>query len=158
MTEVDRSGLVLAANLAGDDQTDTRLLREMHARARTFLANFGWCKEIRAISFGLGVGGIVAVFLCDIVPAAEDVDETMWIVVGDLPSAVIIVDDSPDAESALTTYLAEMRAWVAAVRSGDATALEDCLPVNVAPTEEWAARLESRMNSLQELFLSTSPL
>jgi hypothetical protein len=37
MTEVDRSGLVLAANLAGDDETDTRLLR-MNSLQEFFLS------------------------------------------------------------------------------------------------------------------------
>jgi hypothetical protein len=149
MIGIDRRGLVVAAGLQGEDEEDTRLLRELHERAKSFLAGFKWCKNIRGSWFGVGVGGIVAVFLFEIEPASDEVDAEMWIVVGDMPSAVIIPDESPDPAAALRTYVREMREWVAAVRSGDPAALDDCLPISAKPTLELAAALEGRMNSLE---------
>jgi hypothetical protein len=150
---VDRSTLVLAEELRGEDDEDTSLLKEMHGEATSYLSRFGWCRGIRRSWFGLGVGKVIAVFLFEIDPAGDDVDDEMWIVVGDLPSAVIVTEDRPDAVSALRGYIEEMRGWVAAVRSGNREALEDCLPIRAAPTPELAAALESRMDFLERELL-----
>jgi hypothetical protein len=97
----------------------------------------------------VGIGRIFAVFLFEIEPALDEVDAEMWVVVGDMPSAIIVPDESPDPLAALKIYVREMREWVTAVRSGDPAALEACLPISARPTLELAAALEGRMNFLE---------
>jgi hypothetical protein len=149
MMPIDRRDLVVADELQGEDEEDTHLLGELHDRAKAFLAGFRWCKSIRASWFGVGIGRIFAVFLFEIEPALDEVDAEMWVVVGDMPSAIIVPDESPDPLAALKIYVREMREWVTAVRSGDPAALEACLPISARPTLELAAALEGRMNFLE---------
>jgi hypothetical protein len=149
MTAIHRRDLVVADELEGEYEEDTRLLGELHDRAKKFLAGFRWCKSVRGSWFGVGVGRIFAVFLFEIEPASDDVDAEMWVVVGDMPSAIIVPDESPDPIAALKNYVREMREWLTAVRSGDPAALEACLPISAKPTLELAAALEGRMNFLE---------
>jgi transposase-like protein len=53
---------------------------------------------------------------------------------------------------ALKVYIELMRKWVNAVREGQPT--EELIPVNVAPTEEWAKELEGRLRFLEGAILS----
>lgn len=68
---VQNSGLWIVENLRGDSEEDTELLRGMADEARRFLNQFGWSKEIREFYFGLGIGGVLAVFLARILPSHE---------------------------------------------------------------------------------------
>jgi hypothetical protein len=89
---------------------------------------------------------VVAVFLFRIVPKQEGVDEWLWVVVGDLPSAYLVTDDNPTPASALEAYVAEMSAWVDAVENGRPVA--DLIPVNVPPTRENSQQLRNRLTFL----------
>jgi hypothetical protein len=114
--------------------------------ARGYLGAFSWCRAIREAHFGCGVGGVVAVFLFGI-DGDPGVDEWLWVVSGDLPSACFVVDRAPDALSALSVYCELVNAWVAAVRgNGD---LADAFPVRAEPTEENAGALAFRIELLR---------
>jgi hypothetical protein len=132
--------------MRGDSAEDTALLREMLKEAETFLHSFSWCRSITESRFGLGVGGVVAVFLFKIVPVHADVDDWLWVVVGDLPPAYLVTDDNPNPASALEAYVAEMDAWVTAVESTQS--VDDLIPVNVPATPENARQLRSRLEFL----------
>ena len=93
---MDIGKLTPSADLRGDSDEDTQLLRSMLEEAQTFLTSFDWCKRVEASYFGLGVGGVVAVFLFHILPAHSGVDDSLWVVAGDLPAAYLVVDESPD--------------------------------------------------------------
>lgn len=64
------------------------------------------------------VGGVVAVFFAEFPRKIKGTDDKLWIVVGDLRSAYLVVepDDSPAA--ALERYRGLMEDWIAAVRDG----------------------------------------
>ena len=93
--------------MKGDSDSDTRLLQEMANEARTFLEGFDWCTTIKEMYFDLGLGGIVAILLTRIVPtvSSDVIDEWLWVIVGDLPPAYLVVDLSPDPVAALKTYI-----------------------------------------------------
>ncbi len=151
---IDFSQLTPIDDVSGETEKDTRLLREMAEQARQYLLSFQWCKSIQRGWFGWGVGGIVAVFLFEIDPASPAVDKMLWVIVGDLPPAYLVVDESPTALGALRTYVELMQEWVTAVREGKST--EECIPVNSAATRESADALETRLNFLKQEFLAKS--
>jgi hypothetical protein len=130
-------------------RSDDRLsLGSLAKEAEEFLLSHSWCSSVRNAYFGIGNEGIFAVFLFEIVPACENVDEFLWVVTGDLPPAYLVCDSSPDPPSALRNYIAEMRTWVETVQEGR-TPGEDVIPVNAPPTREFAEMLQSRLDFLE---------
>jgi hypothetical protein len=130
-----------------EDEEDAALYGQMVDEARSFLGSFRWCAGVRQMFAGLAVPGVVAVFFAEIVPAKANVDEALWVVVGDLPPAYLADEGSADSAEALRRYIAEMRRWVQAARVGEP--VDDLIPVNVGPTRESAARLASRLDFLE---------
>ncbi len=148
---VDMSKTVRSSDMRGENRRDTSLLKGMLREAEDYLLAFKWCKKIEESYFGLGVGGVVAVFLFKIVPGRVDVDEWIWVVVGDLPPAYITTDDAPNAACALDGYIGAMLEWVEAVLAG--RSVEKTIPVNAAPTRENALALRSRLAFLDKEIL-----
>jgi len=145
--------LIPIENIAGDDQEDTRLLRQMALDARDYLASFSWCREIYESYFGGGVGGIFAVFLFHIHPANPEVDPWIWIVVGDIPSAYLPLSDAGSPHEVFEKYIDGMRRWIKAACNGDqkAATSPDVPPMNLPATPEWAERLKGRLDGISEI-------
>lgn len=120
--------------------------------AQAFLAGFEWCRRIVQTYFGIGEGGIYGVFLIRHEPVRDTVDEWLWVIVGDIPPAYIVLDDAPNPPSALDAYLREIERWVEAVENGES--VEALMPVNGAPTLENAQLLDNRANLLREHVLA----
>ena len=144
--------VVPVERMAGDDDEDTKLLREMLRDARDYVRSFSWCESVLDSYFGGGVGGILAIFLFKISSPRPDVGEWMWIVVGDIPRAYLPLQDCSSAREVFDTYIAGMKRWVALAREGRAASPSDRVPpVNVPPTREWAEDLDRRLRLLTEL-------
>jgi hypothetical protein len=148
----DASKLVAVNDMEGDDADDTALLQGMLEEARSFLLGHRWCGRIAESYFGLGVGGIVAVFLFRIIPVEKQVDEYLWVVVGDLPPLYITTDDAPNAACALDGYVGAMEEWVNAARRGES--VQGLAPVSAKPTREMAEQLKSRLEFIDKEILS----
>lgn len=143
---MDVSTLTPSSEIKGDSEEDTNLLRQMFQKAEAFLKSFAWCSDVKDSYFGLGAGGVVAVFLFHIAPAHDGVDDWLWVVVGDLPPAYLVTDESPSAVSALRAYIREMRQWTNAARLG--RSVDGLIPVDAEPTLENAERLSKRLDFL----------
>lgn len=154
MTEaqVDMSKVTPAALMRGEDDEETAGLRELLDEATAYLKRFNWRRGIEGAYLGIGLEKILGVFLFEIVPASEEVDDKVWVVVGDLPPAYISTEDAPNPATALDSYIGAMEDWVEAVREG--RGVEGLIPVNVPPTAENADRLESRLRFLDKEILS----
>lgn len=124
----------------------------MLAEATNYITSFQWCREIVQRYVGFALPGVVGVFLFRIVPDSPDVDECVWVVVGDLPPAYISPDDSPTPAAALEAYIREMDEWIGAVRDG--SSVEELIPVNVPPTDKYAEMLDSRLRFLESEILA----
>lgn len=146
MTSIDIKKLVSAARIKGDSEQDTALLKSMYEDAYAYIRSFPWVRQVVESYFGLGIGGVVAVFLFRIVPKGKGIDDLLWVVVGDLPPAYLVADTNPTPRSALEAYVDEMTAWVGAVESGQSVG--EFIPVNVPPTRENADRLRKRLRFL----------
>ena len=142
------SGVMPISRLAGDDDAETQMLRKMETKARDFINQFEWCEGIREFYFGAGVGSVFAVFLAQIKPAQPSIDEYLWIVVGDIPSAYLVTDDCADPKAALEGYIWEMRKWVDLAKEGRSS--KDVIPVTVPATPEWAETLAGRLDTLEQ--------
>ncbi len=151
---IEFSKLTSANLMQGEDQEDSVLLRGMLAEAKAFLSSFAWNRGIRESFLGLGVGGVVGVFLFHIVPSRSDVDEWLWVIVGDLPPAYITTENAPNAACALDAYIGAMREWVEAARAG--RSVDQLIPVNVPPSLENAENLHTRLEFLKKEILSKS--
>ncbi|UWZ83036.1 hypothetical protein [Occallatibacter riparius] len=146
--ELPVSGVVPIAEMRGEDDDETQRLRSMEATARAFLSDFDWCSEIREFYFGEGIGDVFAIFLARIKPNRPSVDEYVWVIVGDIPSAYLVTDDCPSPKEALEGYIWEVRKWVALAKEGRTS--RDVIPVNAPATREWAQMLERRLNALEQ--------
>ncbi len=138
--------------MKGEDQDETTQLHELLEEATNYLKAFPWVRGIKAAYLGIGVSRIVGVFLFEIIPSRRDVDDKVWVIVGDLPPAYITAEESPNPAAALDAYIGAMEQWVEAAKAG--RTVEDLIPVNVPPTAENAARLESRLRFLDQEILS----
>ncbi len=157
---VEFTKLTPCAEFVGEDAEDDALVRELIERARSYLAGFDWCSAIVECYLGdIAVGGVVAVLLFRIVPVRERVDEWLWVVVGDLPPAYLVLGDAPNPASALDAYIGEMERWIEAVKQGEP--VDGLIPVDthdgserLAPTAELADAIEIRLRFLDSKILA----
>jgi hypothetical protein len=148
---VDIGRMTPVDSIEGESVVDTNLLRKMATEARDFIGSQDWCEHIDHQYFAYGVSGVVAVFLFQITSRFEDVDDSLWGIVGDLPPAYIVVEDNPTVADALDAYCSEMEAWVEAVEKGES--VEDLIPVNAPATSDYAGQLKGRLQFLRSKIL-----
>jgi hypothetical protein len=145
---IEIAGVVPLSEMRGDSNKDTALLRDLAGDAKAFLQGFDWCREVTDAYFGCGVGGVVGVFYFRIIPRDETIDRYLWVVVGDLPPAYLVTDNSRTPSEALAAYITEMRQWVAAVESGQS--VDELIPVNAPATRDTALALKGRLEFLEK--------
>jgi hypothetical protein len=126
---------------------DRETAKAMYRRARRFLESFAWCGGIEEAYVGILQSDIVGVFLFKIRPAEPEVDEWLWVVVGDLPSAYLVGDDNPNPALALQGYIHEMSRWVDAVEKGQP--VDDLIPTRVDVTPKYAEMLKIRLGIIE---------
>ncbi len=144
----DMTRVVLSSQMGDEEpQEDAPIRTKLLDRASGYLSSFQWCNQILESYFGLGVGRFVAVFLFRIQPTKPEVDEWLWVIVGDLPPAYIVTEQTPNPACALKAYIVLMRQWVEAIMKGES--VKDLIPVNVEPDVTWAAELQGRLNLLE---------
>lgn len=136
------------------DLTDEEQLG-LARKATEFLTGFRWCASVRESYLAFDIGYPLGVFLFHIEPRLLGVDDTLWVVVGDVPPAHLVCDNAPDWIGALGCYVYEMRRWIDAVRAG--TSLQGIIPVNVSPTKEHAEMLSSRLGYIQDHLIDGVP-
>jgi hypothetical protein len=125
----------------------------MNARgeALQFITFHNWVGRIRSEYLGAAFEGMIYIFLFEIEPTRADVDEWLWVVVGDLPLAYITCEDAKNPFEALDGYVGAMEQWVDAARQGASVA--DLIPVNVPATPENAEALSRRLAFIDEHIL-----
>ena len=160
MDNIDFDKLVAAPDFYGEDPEDQALLIEMIERGKRWLVAHDWCESIVETYVGdVAVGGIVVVLLTRIVPTREDVDEWLWVVVGDVPPAYVVVDEAPNPASALDGYQGLVRQWIDAAENGED--VSHLMPLEsdvlsgelLSPTPRNAEALRSRLDAIQLLIL-----
>jgi hypothetical protein len=146
-----RLGATPCSELGAGDSEERQGLLKLLDEAKEFVGRFKWCKEVRDAYFGIGVAGVVGVFLLQIDNAASRDDDWLWVIVGDIPPAYLVVDDNVSPRAALASYVRLMRQWVAAASRGKPVG--KLIPVNVTPTAKNAETLRTRLDYLEREFL-----
>jgi hypothetical protein len=143
--------VVPVERMTGDDDVDTALLRQMLDAAERYLLSFSWCDSIVSAYFGGEVAKILAIFLFNISPARPDVNEWIWIIVGDIPPAYLPLEDCESAMEAFETYIDGMKRWAVPAREGRVgTPEEGVPPVNAPATLESAEKVEIQLRVLTD--------
>ena len=143
-----KATLIPEDRIAGDDEEDGSLLRAMAREARAFIESHSWSSGVEAVSLLDGIGGVVAVFKVDLREAIGSwQDRSLWVVVGDLPSAYMVMDKLSSGPEVLDMYCELMEDWARAVFAS--TPLEGLYPVRAAATVENAEALLSRVDWLR---------
>lgn len=141
--------------------TLSETLTDLEEAAVNFIRSFAWSGELLAMYEGFQEPDMLGIFLMHLRPAQPEVDEWLWVVVGDLPPAYLVADDNPTVAQAVLGYAHEMQRWIDAVRAGEP--VDDLIPVNVPPTAEFADMLFSRLallrgTVLDEIKAETAPV
>jgi len=134
--------------LSNEKQEVSQLLNE----AKDYINFYTWCEEIVEEYVGLIYTGIIGVFLFKIKKSRRDVDEWIWVIVGDVPPSYITVEDCPNPACALDGYIGALEEWVDAAEKGKT--VENLIPVNVPANYENAQLLKIRLNFLDNNILS----
>ncbi len=150
-TKIELDKVTPLEQFVGDNSMETARIRDMAAHADQYITNFNWCPPISNRYVGIGIGGVVSLFLYKFERPINGTDRYLWIVEGDLPSAYFVVDDAPDPISALIVYCKMMEDWAAAVESQ--VALDEVFPVAAAPTIESAEMLRTRVGFIRDRIL-----
>ncbi len=150
-SKVPVNSVVPLSRMVGDDDEDSKLLSVMASGAQNYLRCFPWCKDICEAYFGDGYGGIVAVFLFRIEPARAGVDESLWVIFGDVPPAYLVTAVCKTPSQALERYIDEISKWVELAKQGKSS--KDVIPVYTPATIENAADVETRLNLLREIIV-----
>lgn len=151
LVNIDINKIVQLDQMKGDGDEDTALLFEMSKSAMSYIENFKWCIKVKNSYFGLGVGGIVAVFLFEIITNMVEEELNVWVIVGDIPPLYITTEDAPNPACALDSYIGAMEEWVEAVLKGKS--VKNLAPVNEKASVENAKMLKSRLEFIDNKIL-----
>ena len=134
---------------------EIQAILSLYYEAKNYIENFDWCISTKKCWYDkdYGIYEKLGLFLFEIKPINDTVDDLIWVIVGDLPS--VYLDKSvTTGKEALQTYCELMQEWVDNVRNGKS--LDDCYPVPVDPTRENADLLNSRIFFIQRELLMTN--
>lgn len=133
-----------------EDLENCESIEEFSERALSVIKSYHRIKSLEEIFIGDMHPGIIGICLFKIINTM-DVEEWVWVVVGDIPTALFSTSAGVNPGQILDVYLGEMAEWCDAVHEG--RSVEDLIPVNVEPTKEWADELYSRLEFIGERIL-----
>jgi len=148
------TNIVPIQEMRDDDQECSEMLIALSQDADNFIASHRWCPSIKEKFYGFGVGYIVAVFLYHFDLPINGTDDWLWVIVGDIPSAYLVVDAASSPMETLERYCELMEDWANNIMLGNST--ENCFPVVAAPTRENAQLLLSRTNFIRKRMICSS--
>ena len=126
---------------------------ELYHQAKGYLESFNWCVSVKKVWQDklFWIPEKVGVFLFEIVPINDGVDDFIWIITGDLPS-VYLDKAVKSGQEALEIYCELMEEWVEKVRNSESA--EECYPVDAEPSIENAELLDSRIAFIRKELLT----
>jgi hypothetical protein len=131
---------------------ELQAILNLYMEAKQYLENYNWCIATKKCWYDkdFGIYDKIGVFLFEIEPLNANVDDFIWIIVGDLPS--VYLDKSiTTGKEAVMTYCELMQEWADNVKNGKS--LDECYPVPVDPTVDNAELLNSRIAFIRQELL-----
>ena len=141
--------------IIGYDEGETRLLSAMAEDARQYIRSFLWAPPEFELELMWGVGNVLAIFLLTSKLLIGGTDDRLWVVVGDLPSAYLVIEPDDSPREAIDRYCDLMSDWCDAVENN--TELSQVYPVRAAPTAANADLLERRIKFIREDLMARIP-
>jgi hypothetical protein len=130
------------------DIKETQAFLTLYEKAKEYLESFSWCKSIINCWFDKDfcIYDKIGVFLFEIDPMNEDIDDYIWIIVGDLPS--VYLDKSVlTPNDALINYCDLMEDWANCILND--SDISECYPVLAEPTKKNAELLINRIQFIR---------
>ncbi len=126
----------------------------LYGEAKEYLEDFDWCISTKKSWYDKdhSIYEKIGVFLFEIEPIDDTVDDFIWVIVGDLPS-VYLDKNVTTGQEALMKYCELMEEWSDYVKNGKS--LDECYPVPVDATIENAGHLSSRISFIRRKLLTT---
>lgn len=132
----------------GDTLAETKQLIAMGKEGVSYLESFEWCPPISSTRLRFGIGVVVATMTVRLSKPIDGDVMSLWVVVGDLPSAYLALEEETDPSEVLNVYCELMRDWCKAVEKGKS--LSDVFPVRAERTLEACRDLLLRVSLLEE--------
>ncbi len=123
---------------------EIQAILSLYYDAKNYIEDFDWCISTKKCWYDkdFGIYEKIGIFLFEIEPLNDKVDDFIWVIVGDLPS--VYLDKSiKTGQEALEQFCDLMQEWAESVKSEKS--LEECYPVPVDPTIENAELLICRI-------------
>lgn len=149
---MDLNALTPETGRLSDDPTDDAIIRDMIKDAKLYLRSYRWCPPIAQVLVGYAVPNVIAALLVRFSRPIQDKDEMLWVIVGDLPSAYLVIDQARDAAAAIRVYCDLMDEWIDSVKTGRVG--DDCIyPVKAPRDSQHAEMLATRIRFIREKIL-----
>jgi hypothetical protein len=145
---VDISAFPTGSDIDYESAEEVELLKQLTADAWSFVNSYRWTPPIADLVMAFAIAPIIGLYLMRFEPGGKPEDAERWVVVGDLPSMHFETDDTPTPNLALQLYCAIAQDWADAVLEG--RDLSDSYPIPVAPTQEHAEMLLSRVETIRK--------
>ncbi len=136
-------------------RTETQRLAAMAAEADHFITEFAWAPPVSERVCCFAVGDVIAIYLFTFARAIDGTDTRLWVIVGDLPSAYLVVNDNDNPRQAAEGYCRLMEDWCRAVETGGST--QDLYPVAAEASLENAQALRARIGFIRSELLKDIP-
>jgi hypothetical protein len=123
----------------------------LQKEAEAYLNSFSWCLKTKKSWYegNYSTYDIIGIFLFEIEPIDESVDDFVWVIVGDIPSLYLDKTITSGRE-VIEIYCELIEDWIYKVKKG--YSLEDSVPVEIEETVENADLLELRIDLIREIF------
>lgn len=156
MNRIDVGTMVLVSDKGLIAPQIDRVLEEAATNAIKFIEMHEWCHHVERCYFDRGFDHCRVFFV--IIQPLKNADESMFVIVGDLPPAYISSPDCVNGAQALDGYVGELQRWVKQFR--ETGSVTNCIPVlssetfeELTPTDELARMIESRCAFIDERIL-----
>lgn len=133
-------------SLDPDDAHEAGVLAMCDAAER-FLADTPFCEGVGELHLGYCVPDVIVVVLAHIARTVPG-PSWLWVVVGDLPPAILWSDWMTTPDRALEGDVRSMGAWIEAARTGGS--VEGLIRVDVPATPGWAEALAGRVSFVEK--------
>lgn len=126
-------------------------IKELQSRAKNYLLEYEWCKEVYNGWLFTNIGYVLGVFLFEIENTASPEDKLLWVVTGDFPAVYLDTINCVTTKEAVENYIRLAVDWLDAVENNRST--EECFPFEIPEGKEYIELFKSKVSQLNTLIL-----